>query len=137
MSYNTIKLRPNDILFSKYIREKSNWTCEYCKRKCRINGEVIYRLEASHYYGRRKESVRFDEENVHSLCATCHKELGGYQNNQLGKYDLWMKEKLGEKGYKLLLLRANQTGKRDDKMTKIIIQQLMKDLYWTRKIKTI
>lgn len=126
--YYPIKLRPTDTLYSKYIRTKANWRCEYCGRVCQIDGQNIYRLEASHYHGRRKESVRFDDRNVHALCFTCHKELGGYTRDETGKYDLWMKEKLGEKRYKLLLLRANQTGKKDDVITKLIINQKIKEL---------
>jgi len=128
MSYFKVKLRPVDTLFSNYIRAKAKWKCEKCGRLCKINGEWVYKLEASHYHGRRKESTRFDPMNVHSLCFSCHKRMGGYTNSQNGEYDLWMKELLGEKEYKLLLLRANQSGKKDDVMNKIYIKELLKEL---------
>lgn len=128
MGYHDIKQRPVDKLFSNYIRARAKWKCEYCGKVCRIDGEWIARLEASHYIGRRKESVRFDPDNVHALCFTCHKTLGGYTRDENGKYDLWMKEKLGDR-YRALVIRANITGKKDDFMTKLYIKELEKGLH--------
>ncbi len=128
MSWHNIKRRKPDILFSNYIREKAKWRCEYCNKLCKIDGQSIYQLEASHYWSRRHESVRYDPRNVHALCANCHRNLGGYTRNENGEYDLWMKEKLGEKEYKLLKLEANRSGKKDDKLAIIYIKELMKEL---------
>ena len=126
MSYYTIKLRLVDKLFSNHIRAKANWTCEKCGRKCKINGETVYRLEASHYHSRRKESVRFDYENVYALCFTCHKRMGGHTKDENGEYDLWLKEKLGMSRYKMLNVRAETYKKKDDKMIMLILKQLKK-----------
>ncbi len=128
MSYHDIKLRPTDTKFSLYIRAKRRWTCEYCKRICRDwTGETIfYKLEASHYFGRKHENTRFDEENVRVLCFLCHKDLGGYTKAENGEYDLWIKRLLGEQGYKKLMLRAFTYKKQDDKMDMLIINQLIK-----------
>ena len=128
MSYNDIKLRPTDTQFSNYIREKAKWRCEYCNKLCKVGNEWIAKLEASHYMGRRKESTRFDPDNVYSLCFTCHKKLGGYTRNEDGEYDLFVKRKLGEQRYRALILRGNLSGKRDDFMTKLYIKQLFIDL---------
>lgn len=128
MSYFKIKRRPADTLFSNYIRQRAKWTCEYCGKVCRIGGEWIYKLEASHYYGRAKESVRFDPDNVHSLCFNCHKRMGGHTRDEKGEYDVWMKKLLGQKKYDLLAFRANGVGKKDDKMTILYIKELIKTL---------
>ena len=129
MSYHDIKLRPSDRLFSKYIRQKRGWKCEKCGRVCRdwTGTTIYYKLEASHYFSRKHENTRFDEENVRTLCFTCHKRMGGYTREENGEYDLWMKEMLGEQRYALLKLRANTYKPRDDKMDGLIIKQLMKD----------
>lgn len=127
MSYFKIKIRPADKLFSNYIRAKSHYRCEYCQRLCKVNDEWIYKLEASHYFSRRHESTRFDPRNVHALCFTCHKELGGYTREETGKYDLWMKELLGDE-YKLLKLEANRSKKKDDKLNLIVIKELLKSI---------
>lgn len=128
MSYYPIKLRPADRLFSDYIREKAKWRCEYCGRLCKIGNEWIYKLEASHYISRGKETTRFDPQNVYALCFTCHKDLGGYTRDENGEYDLWVKKKLGERDYRYLVLRANQVGKRDDFMAMLVIRALIKNL---------
>lgn len=128
MGYWKIKLRPADTLFSNYIRQRANWKCERCGKVCRIGGEWIYKLEASHYYGRAKESTRFDPDNVYSLCFTCHKRMGGHTRDEKGEYDLWVKEKLGKRRYDLLRIRANSVGKKDDVMTILYIKELIKSL---------
>lgn len=128
MSYHDIKLRPNDTLFSNYIRQKANWKCEYCGKACKIDGEWIGKLEASHYHGRRKESTRYDTDNVHALCFSCHKRMGGHTREEKGEYDLWMKELLGEQRYKTLLVRANTIGKRDNFIENLKIKELLKSL---------
>lgn len=116
MSYNDIKLRPADTKFSLFIRETAGWRCEYCGKLCRVNGQWICKLEVSHYHGRGHENTRFDPENVHSLCFTCHKRMGGYTRDENGEYDLWMKELLGVTRYNQLKIRANLYKKKDDSL---------------------
>lgn len=123
MGWHKIHRRPADIEFSNYIREKSNWTCEKCGKVCKLDGEILHQLEASHYYSRRMESVRFDSRNVHALCSSCHKRMGGYTNKEDGEYDLWMKELLGTKGYQLLKLEAHLPHKKDDLLVRLWIKQ--------------
>lgn len=128
MNWGRIKIDKADKVFSNYIREKAGWKCEKCGKLCRVNGELIAPMDASHYYGRRKESVRFDEENVHALCKGCHMRMGGYKKAEDGEYDIWMKELLGQKGYDLLMLRANTTGNKDREMAYIIYTAKLRDL---------
>lgn len=128
MSWHKIKRRRADIEFSDYIRELRGWRCEKCKKVCKVNGVLLHRLEASHYYSRRNESVRFDENNVRVLCSGCHQRMGEHTRDENGEYDLWMKELLGEDEYKRLKIRANASGKRDDKLNLIIIRAKMKEL---------
>ena len=62
-----IKLFPLDIMFSKYIRYKSEFTCEYCGQKPNPKG-----LHCSHFIGRRYRNTRWLEDNVSCLCFGCH-----------------------------------------------------------------
>ena len=127
MNWHKIKLDRADILFSKYVRELHNWTCEYCGRMGKVGGETVARMEASHYITRKKRTVRFDLENVRCLCSNCHKELGGYKREENGPYDIWMQNKLGEKKYRLLVIRGNLPGpKMDKKMELLYVKQLIK-----------
>lgn len=128
MSWHTIKIRKADKMFSDYIREKSGWKCEYCGKICRVNGGWVGHLDASHYFSRRHESTRFDPQNVHALCPSCHRRMGGYTRDENGEYDTWMKQKLGDRGYKLLKLRANTYQKKDDKLAELYIQKLMSEI---------
>lgn len=128
MSWYKIKREPADILFSNYIREKAGWRCAKCKKLCRVNGKWVAQLDASHYFSRSHGAVRFDERNVHALCATCHKRMGGYRPDEKGEYDLWMKEILGENGYNMLMFRANAPHKRDKKMELLYVKELIKTL---------
>ena len=128
MGYYKTTIRKSDTIFSNYIRQKAGWRCEKCAKICRLDGVWLSKLEASHYFGRGHENTRFDTENVYSLCFNCHKRMGGYQKNEQGEYDLWVKGLLGEKRYYLLMLRSNQYKKRDDWVDCQYVKILLKEL---------
>lgn len=106
MMLNGIKRRADDILFSKYIRTRNKWTCQYCLRRFQ---EGDKNLHCSHFYGRRRESVRFDEENCDVLCISCHRKME--ENPAL--YTEWKLKILGQTRYDLLRLKANQYQKKN------------------------
>lgn len=110
-----IKLDKADQIFSSYLRTKIPY-CEVCKREDT--------LQASHFWGRRNESTRFDEENVDVLCFSCH--LKFHENP--GNYTEWKKKKLGLKRYNLLDFRHNQYKKRDRKLEYIIWKKAYEEL---------
>jgi len=109
-----MKQRATDIMFSKYIRRGG---------KCEICGRTDIKLEAAHYFGRAKESTRFDERNVHCLCFTCHKK----SHEDKSYYKNWMIATYGQDGLDLLELHSNQYKGRDDILDKIMIKQLLKN----------
>jgi len=119
------KLRPTDLQFSKYIRLRDGKCVFGIKCNQRPEGETqeeyIKRLTNSHLEGRRKESVRFDEENCDTACRKCHQYLEEHKN----EYREWKHKQLGEQRYNLLVIRANTPGKRDDEMQKIINKKLL------------
>ena len=119
------RIRPADKLFSLYLREKRNRTCEYCGRRYGKNEKG---LTVSHFYGRKAESTRFDEENCQVLCwLPCH---SNFEQNP-AEYDTWMQSRMTPQGYKLLVLRAHTYQKRDDKKVliwlKAVAPHLMKE----------
>jgi 5-methylcytosine-specific restriction endonuclease McrA len=120
MSWHTIKPRRADTLFSLYLRKKRGYVCEKCARFF-PGGKG---LTVSHFHGRRKESVRFDEENCDILCIRCHQ----YFESHKTEYEVWKKKQLGERKFDLLTLYANTTKKRDDKLQCMILKVLMKEL---------
>lgn len=136
MGFYSIRLDPADRAFSNYIRQKAGWKCQRCGKLCKIDGSFIARLEASHYFGRSHEAVRFDSENVYSLCGGCHKRMGGRRKDEKGEYDLWVKELLGQRRYDLLCIKAQTYKKKDRKMELLIIKEMMKELDESNMIKT-
>lgn len=118
-----IKIRPSDKLYSRYLRILRHYTCERCGRKYQ-EGDGLWGLHVSHFHGRSKESVRFDEENTDLLCFGDHQYFTSNPND----YVEWKKERLGEKRFKLLTLRAHTLGKRDDKLQVLILKKLLETL---------
>ena|SRR3990167_1319508 len=125
MGWNNIKIDKADALFSEYIRLLRK-KCERCGRRGEMTqkGLPIKGLQASHFHGRRKESVRYDPLNVDCLCIGCHKHFT--INRDL--YREWKKEKLGERQYDLLQLLAETPVKKDRIMSLLIIKEMMKTL---------
>src|SRR3990167_5661752 len=100
-----IRIRKADSEYSKWLRKERNWTCERCHR--REEGG----MQCSHFWGRKAESVRFDPENTDVLCFSCH----NYFSMSPHEYVEWKKKRMGERAYKLLMVRAHTYQKRDDK----------------------
>lgn len=103
-----IKRDKADHVFSEYIRLRDS-RCVNCgiRGMPRKDGLPINNLECSHFFGRRKESVRFDEDNAEALCFTCHKYLGEHPHeHHSAKLD-----RLGQEKYDALVLRANRLKK--------------------------
>lgn len=123
MSWGNIKRDKADIVFSRYIRLKEK-QCTNCGRKGQGN-EGITGLQASHYHGRRKESVRFDEQNVDVFCIGCHRRLG---TDDRPAYTEFKINKLGQREFDLLMLRANTPAKKDRQLVYMIYSKLLKRL---------
>jgi hypothetical protein len=119
MSWNKVKLDQSDVAFSKYVRTVAGWKCARCGRPATGQG-----LHASHFHARRKESVRFDLENVDALCANCHR----YFTNNYNEHKVWKLAQLGQDRYDLLALRANNRGEKNREAEKIYWRQALKML---------
>lgn len=114
--FGKIKLRKTDTLYSKYLRKKRKYVCERCFK---FYPEGIG-LQVSHFYGRAKESVRFDEENTDIMCAGCHQ----YFTANPAEYTEWKKKQLGKR-YNVLSVRAFTPKKRDDKLTLLWLKNVI------------
>lgn len=60
-----IKVTPLDLMFSKIVKERADFTCEYCGTKTK-------RLNNSHFIGRRYRNTRWLLDNCSCLCFSCH-----------------------------------------------------------------
>lgn len=112
-----IKIDLADKYFSLYIRYRDNWTCQRCGGKYEPGSTSIH---ASHFWGRARESTRFDPVNVCAHCHGCHSFLTA--NPELHRQ--WKLEQVGQKEYDLLMVRAQITQKKDRKLMKIIYEKL-------------
>ena len=122
MSWGKISIRKSDALFSQYLRKKRGYRCEKCGRQYR-EGERNFGV--SHFWGRRNENVRYDENNCDVLCnMPCHQFFEENPEN----YREWKLKKLGKKEYTKLKLSAQFYCKRDD---------LANEIYWKLKLKEI
>lgn len=116
-----IHLRKSDRQFTQLVRIKYDFTCQKCGRKYIKGVHNLGNLGVSHYFGRRKESTRFDLDNVTLLCNfPCHYE---WESEKRRGYEEYMIERLGEEGLLLLEYRSNQYQKRDDKMMEMYLKQ--------------
>lgn len=116
-----IKIDKADSLFSRYIRLRDK-RCMRCMRPG-TGDEGITGLQCSHYFGRRKESTRFDPNNCDALCMGCHQEWGSADREA---YRVFKIRQLGEKGFKNLCISAESYMKKDRKGMAIAIKELLK-----------
>ena len=120
-----IKLRKTDRLFTRMVRIIYNFTCQKCGRVYLGDGD-LHNLGVSHYYGRSRESTRFDLENVTLLCnLPCHHRWGGEER---AEYKQYMIDRLGQAGFDLLTVRANTYQKKDDVLMAMYLKQELKIL---------
>jgi 5-methylcytosine-specific restriction endonuclease McrA len=122
MSWHKIRIRPADRLMSQYIKARDKGICQY-RFKCFGDQGT----DNSHFQKRRKESVRFDPENCDLACRKCHYFVENHPDGQK-TLEEFKRQQLGEKRYKMLLIRANQTGRKDDALAIIYIKQLIREL---------
>jgi len=120
MGWGGIKRDQADILFSKWIRNRDNWTCVRCKRK---HPEGAGTLGNSHFWSRRHESTRFEPDNCDSLCnMPCHHLWGA---DDRAEYKAWKEKQLGKKRYDSLAVQAQTYQKKDRKHTLMALKLLI------------
>lgn len=69
-----IKRTPADSWFSKCVRIRNNWICEYCNVSYEHDRSYVH---CSHYVSRSNRSTRYHPDNAFCHCVRCHEILGG------------------------------------------------------------
>ena len=120
------KIDSADEMFSRYIRLRDK-RCVRCGRRGEddANGDSIIGLQCSHFFGRARESTRFDPENCDALCCGCHQYWGSTNTEAYREFKI---RQLGDEGFKKLTIRANMIGKRDRKAAYLFAKKLYEDL---------
>ncbi len=104
-----MKLDPLDKLFSEFIRRRAIQRVGGCER-C-LTGKTSYKqLQCSHFHGRARRSVRWDESNAAGLCPGCHMYLTAHPLEHVE----WFKQYIGEVEFDLLQSRMRQTRPKPD-----------------------
>lgn len=62
-----------DAAFSRFIRERDNWTCVRCGNSYLPGTQGLH---CSHIFSRRHKAIRWDERNAVSHCFACHHWYG-------------------------------------------------------------
>lgn len=96
------KIDPLDRLFSIYIRMRDGWTCQKC-------GQISMEVEAAHFHGQGKKSVRYEDDNACALCQVCHDFLDENPIIKRGFFTI----RLGNKKIEALDEKANNPCKVD------------------------
>ncbi len=118
-----IKIDKADALFSEIIRRRDG-RCVRCG-KTGTGPLGIVGLQNSHYFGRWKESTRFDPENCDALDFGCHQIWGSTDREAYRAFKI---RQLGERGFLRLTVRSNTYQRKDRKLALIVAQQLLKTL---------
>lgn len=113
-----IKLDKNDTLFSKMVRERDGWRCQFCLTQYEppTNG-----LQNSHFWGRGNKTTRFDPLNCDALCYGCHSK---HEGNKQGYYREWKTAQIGKRAYADLERRARATGKYGEYEKRVVWSEL-------------
>ena len=108
MGRKSIKLFPLDLLFSKYIKTKADFTCEYC-------GKQSKQLHCHHgVVGRRYRNTRYEEDNCACVCVGCHWFLGDFPQINTA----FFLKRIGSDRMEQLQILARSGGKIDMELIK-------------------
>lgn len=112
-----VRIDQADKFFSLFVRYRANWRCERCLTQHEVGSQGLH---ASHFWGRARESVRFDPINVCAHCHGCH----SYLTASPEEHRAWKLKQIGQAEYDRLMVRAQLTVKKDRKLMAIIAQKL-------------
>jgi 5-methylcytosine-specific restriction endonuclease McrA len=103
-----IKTRKADQVFSKWIKQRDNYTCQRCKKA----NQDPRGLHCAHFITRRNESTRFDPDNACALDYGCH----SFFHQHPDEHRKFMEERLGPALFlELTTIRKRTIVKKDDK----------------------
>ena len=113
-----IRIKAEDTLFAKLVKERASYRCECCLTYFPEGNRGG--LECSHIWSRSKRSVRWHPLNAVAHCTGCHAHLGG---NPI-KFARWAEAHLGTEDFCRLEILAHQT----QKFSKADIKDLRSDM---------
>ena len=116
-----VKIDKADKLWSLYVRTRDNWTCQRCFTRYEPPTSALH---CSHFWGRGRESTRFDSQNCMAACYGCHRYLTAHPEEHRN----FQLKRLGQREFDALMIRANTYHKKDRAMEVIRIKAMLVDL---------
>lgn len=117
-----MKRKQADVWFSKCIRERADWKCEYSGKDFSANKGALH---CSHFYGRRARSVRWDADNAFAHGSYEHKYLG----ENPGEFHAWAIKTRGEGWYEMLTEKWRNVKMKITKKEEKLIAKHYKEQY--------
>ncbi len=116
--FKGIRIDLADKYFSLYVRYRDNWTCQRCLKPFDAGSQGLHN---SHFWGRARESTRFDPLNCVAHCHGCH---SFFTANPALHYE-WKLKRIGQRDFDLLAIRAETRQKKD---------RTLAALYWKERL---
>lgn len=99
--------------------------CLRCNSPVQLNAKGMpVSHHCSHFWGRGKESTRFDPDNAVTHCHGCHAYLTAHPMEHYN----WKLKQLGQKKFDALVIRANTPVKKDRKMSLLQAKAMLDSL---------
>lgn len=114
-----VKIDKADRLFSLWVRNRDGWKCQRCLRAYTPPTQALH---CSHFFGRRKESTRYEPLNATALCYGCHQ----YFTSHPQEHYSWQLDRLGQNAVDKLRLASNTYMKKD---------RVLQVMYWKQQLK--
>lgn len=111
-----------DSLFSEFIRKRAIQGVGGCER-CLTTKPDYKKLQCSHFWGRARKSIRWDEDNAVGLCGACHLYLTAHP----AEHADFFKKLLSDK-YDLLEGRMRNLDKPDKKLIELYYKEKIKEM---------
>lgn len=109
-----IHINKLDVIVSLFVRKRDG-VCQAC-------GRAIGKLEAAHCFGRWQKSVRYDEENICTLCFQCHQ---WYDHHDTEKKEFF-RNRLGQERFDMLEHRMRNMDKIDTELLTMYYKEKLK-----------
>lgn len=124
-----------DTVFSNWIRERDDWTCQRCGAQFEKPSAGLHN---SHFFSRAKRALRFEPDNCVALCFNCHKHFTAEDEFRGGpmlahEHKEFVLKRIGQKRLDELEVLSHTTAKIDESAVVLVYRDLLKKMKENRK----
>lgn len=109
-----------DEVWSKLVKAKAGYVCEYCEKPNTLNSH--------HLYSRAKKSVRWDTDNGICLCVAHHVGNSFSAHKTSLEFTEWVNDYKGKKFMERLKIKSHNTGKYSRSEKELMLFDLKRQL---------